>query len=248
MNARRHDAGFTLLEVLCAMVIMAFVVFPCLQVIRESEKNSFDAKFSELCVGKMRSLLSEIARTQKPGQSGSGDFSTMSREEGGDDRHAFANIRYEWQCQAVDLSLDITPEGEQTDAEKDAEKTKRDKQDEAQKAEDADAAIDERFRARYVRMSCTYLLDSGEERQIIVETYIPPLPNANSAQANAGGDLVPPNQGTGGGKGGSTKGKGGSSTKGGTGKGSTGTTPGRGTPPGRGNGSGSTRTGSGNGR
>ena len=237
MNSRRHDAGFTLLEVLCAMVIMALAVFPCLTVIREAEKNSFDAKFSELCVGRMRSLLSEIARTQKPGQTGSGDFSTMSREEGGDDRLAYASIRYEWQCQAVDLSLDITPEGEQTDAEKDAEKTKKEKQDEAQKAEDADAAIDERFRARYVKISCTYHLDNGEERQIIVETYIPPLPNPNSKQAGNAGDSVPPNQGTGGGSG---AGKG-------TGKGSSGsgTTPGRGTAPGRGSGSGTTKPGNG---
>jgi prepilin-type N-terminal cleavage/methylation domain-containing protein len=237
MNSRRHDAGFTLLEVLAAMVIMALAVFPCLTVIREAEKNSFDAKFSELCVGRMRSLLSEIARTQKPGQTGSGDFSTMSREEGGDDRLAYASIRYEWQCQAVDLSLDITPEGEQTDAEKDAEKTKKEKQDEAQKAEDADAAIDERFRARYVKISCTYHLDNGEERQIIVETYIPPLPNPNSKQAGNAGDSVPPNQGTGGGSG---AGKG-------TGKGSSGsgTTPGRGTAPGRGSGSGTTKPGNG---
>jgi len=241
MNPRRHEAGFTLLEVLAAMVIMALAVFPCLQVIREAEKNSFDAKFSELCVGKMRSLLSEIARTQKPGQTGSGDFSTMSREEGGDDRLAFANIRYEWLCQAVDLSLDITPAGEQTDAEKDAEKTKKEKQDEAQKAEDADAAIDERFRARYVRMTCTYHLDNGEERQIIVETYIPPLPNPNSQQAGNGADSVPPNNGTGGGSGG------GKGTGKGTGKGSTGTgtTPGRGSAPGRGTGSGTTKPGNG---
>ncbi len=231
MNSRRHDAGFTLLEVLAAMVIMALAVFPCLTVIREAEKNSFDAKFSELCVGRMRSLLSEIARTQKPGQTGSGDFSTMSREEGGDDRLAYASIRYEWQCQAVDLSLDITPEGEQTDAEKDAEKTKKEKQDEAQKAEDADAAIDERFRARYVKISCTYHLDNGEERQIIVETYIPPLPNPNSKQAGNAGDSVPPNQGTGGGSG---AGKG-------TGKGSSGS----GTTPGRGNSSGTTKPGNG---
>jgi len=231
MNSRRHDAGFTLFEVLAAMVIMALAVFPCLTVIREAEKNSFDAKFSELCVGRMRSLLSEIARTQKPGQTGSGDFSTMSREEGGDDRLAYASIRYEWQCQAVDLSLDITPEGEQTDAEKDAEKTKKEKQDEAQKAEDADAAIDERFRARYVKISCTYHLDNGEERQIIVETYIPPFPNPNSKQAGNAGDSVPPNQGTGGGSG---AGKG-------TGKGSSGS----GTTPGRGNSSGTTKPGNG---
>jgi prepilin-type N-terminal cleavage/methylation domain-containing protein len=245
MNTRRRaDAGFTLIEVLAAMVIMALAVFPCLTVIREAEKNSFDAKFSELCVGKMRSLLSEIARTQKPGQSGSGDFSTMSREEGGDDRQAYANIRYEWQCTAVDLSLDITPANEMTDAEKDAEKSKKDKQDEAQKAEDADAAIDERFRARYVRMSCTYHLDNGEERQIIVETYIPPLPSPNQTTPN--GDTVPPNQGTGGGTKGGTKGGG---TKGGTTKGSSGagtTGPGKGSAPGKGKGSGTTKTGSGN--
>jgi hypothetical protein len=124
-------------------------------------------------------------------------------------------------------SLDITPAGEQTDAEKDAEKTKKEKQDEAQKAEDADAGIDERFRARYVRMSCTYHLDNGEERQIIVETYIPPLPSPNQTAAN--GDTIPPNQGTGGGaKGGGTKS---GSNKGSSGSGTT--APGKGNAPGK---------------
>lgn len=223
-DARRAAgaAGFTLLEVLVAMVVIAIAVFPSLEIIREAEKNSFDAKYAELCTSKLRSLLSEITRTQKPGTTGGGDLSTMTTEEGGgDDRTAYANIKYEWTCSSVDLSLDITPAADQTDEEKDQQKTKREKLDEAKKSDEADAAIDDRFRARYVRMVCNYKLENGEERQIIVETYIPPFPSADKDKANGQDDLVPPNGGSGGsGKsGGSGTSKKNSSTSGsGTGK------------------------------
>ena len=63
---RRSSSGFTLLEVLVAMAIVALAVFPALQMINEAEKDTFDAKFATLCEGRMRSLLSEITRIRKP--------------------------------------------------------------------------------------------------------------------------------------------------------------------------------------
>lgn len=212
---RRADGGFTLLEVLVAMVVMAIAVFPSLEIIREAEKNSFDAKFAELCAGKARSLLSEITRSYKPGNTGQGDLSSLTKEEGGDDRNSFTNIRWEWQCSSVDLSLDVTPASDMSDADKDANNKKQQQQDKAQSDEAADAAIDARFRARYVRIMFTYKLDSGEERQIILETYIPPFPSDNPNNAN-GSDSVPPNNGTGGGLRSGNSSRGGSSGKGGT--------------------------------
>jgi prepilin-type N-terminal cleavage/methylation domain-containing protein len=245
-SRRQAAAGFTLLEVLVAMMVMAIAVFPSLEIIREAEKNSFDAKFAELCASKARSLLSDITRTQKPGLSGSGDLSTLSKDQGGDDRNSFANIRFEWQCSAVDLSLDVSPAADLSDADKDAATKKRENQDKAQKDEAADAAIDERFRARYVRMVFTYNLNSGEERQIILETYVPPFPNEDANKDANGNDLVPPNNGsggvTGGGKGGSsgkggTSGKGGASSgKGGASSGKGGASSGKGGTPGKGGG------------
>jgi prepilin-type N-terminal cleavage/methylation domain-containing protein len=210
--ARRAAAGgFTLVEVLVAMMVMAIAVFPSLEIIREAEKNSFDAKYAELCTSKMRSILAWIVRTQKPGTNEQGDFANLSADAGGDDRSAYANIKYEWRCDAVDLSLDITPAADQTQADKDAEEQKRKNQDEAQKdAEKADSTIDERFRARYIRMVCTYVLDSGEERKIIVETYVPAFPSADKNQeaSNGSTDLVPPNGGGASSKGGGGRGTG----------------------------------------
>lgn len=214
---RAAEGGFTLVEVLVAMLIMAIAIFPSLTIIREAEKNSFDAKFAELCAGKARSLLSEITRSVKPGNNGQGDLSSLSKDEGGDDRNSYTNIRWEYQCSAVDLSLDVAPAADLTDADKDAATKKREQQDKAQSDEAADAAIDERFRARYVRMVFTYKLDSGEERQIILETYVPPFPNENAITDDSGNN-VQPNQGSGGASGGSRSGssKGGASKGGGT--------------------------------
>ena len=195
----RSRAGFTLLEVLLAMALVALAVFPLLQIIAEAEKDTFDAKFATLCSGRMRSLLSEITRTAKPGTSGGGDFGSMSDEEGFDERFAYANIRYEWRCQAVDLSLDILPAADLSDEEKDEQEDRKRRQEEAKEGEEADKGIDERFRARYVRMVCTYNLEDGEEREIILETYVPPIPTSDQLKEGADGrTFVRPNTGSGG--------------------------------------------------
>jgi prepilin-type N-terminal cleavage/methylation domain-containing protein len=192
-------AGFTLLEVLAALAIVAIAVFPALQMVQEAQKDTYDTKFATLCQTRMRSLLSEITRTAKPGSNGSGDFSSMTTEEGFDDRFAFANIKYEWTCQSNDLSLDVIPASDMTDDEKKAEEDRKKQQDDGKEDEEADAGIDERFRARYVRMVCTYNLQDGEEKQIVVETYVPPLPTADQLKKGADGrTFVEPNKGAGG--------------------------------------------------
>jgi prepilin-type N-terminal cleavage/methylation domain-containing protein len=196
---RRARAGFTLLEVLAALAIVALVVFPALQIVQEAQKDTFDAKLATLCVGKMRSLLSEITRTAKAGTSSEGDLSTLSDEEGFDKRFAFSNVRYEWQCRSADLSLDLLPDSELTEDEKKDEEERKRRQEDAGESDSLDQDIDERFRARYVRIACTYLLESGEEKQIVVETYVPPLPSEDKLKKGADGrTYVEPNSGGGG--------------------------------------------------
>ena len=197
-RARRHrrTAGFTLLEVLAALAIVAIAVFPALQIVQEAQKDTFDAKFATLCAGKMRSILSDITHTAKPGTNEQGDFSSLPTEQGGDERFSFANIRYEWQCQAVDLSLDVLPSSDLSEDEQDAQEDRKKKQEEQKEAEEEDAAVDARYRARYVRIICTYKLEDGEEKQIILETYVPPLPTeAELKKGKDGRDFVPPNKG-----------------------------------------------------
>jgi len=196
---RRNVAGFTLLEVLCALAIVAIAVFPALQMVQEAQKDTFDAKFATLCHSRMRSRVSEITRTAKPGATGSGDFSSMSDEEGFDKRFAFANIRYEWSCQSNDLSLDVIPASDLSDEEKKEQEDRKKRQDEEKENEEADAAIDERFRARYIRMVCTYNLEDGEEKELVVESYVPALPTADQLKKGADGrTFIDPNKGAGG--------------------------------------------------
>jgi prepilin-type N-terminal cleavage/methylation domain-containing protein len=195
----RGAAGFTLLEVLIAMAIVAIAVFPALQLVNEAQKDTHDAKFSALCSGRMRSLLSEITRSAKPGQNGSGDFSSMSDEEGFDQRFAYANIKYEWQCQSADLSLDVTPAADLSRRREGEQNNRKKKQEQEKEAEDQDAGIDGRFRARYVRMTCTYNLEDGEEKIMVVETYLPPLPTQDQLKKDKDGrTFIDPNKGTGG--------------------------------------------------
>lgn len=194
----RAAAGFTLLEVLVSLAIVAIAVFPMLQLVQEAEKDTFDAKFATLCTGRVRSLLSEITRTAKPGTSEQGDFSSMSDEQGFDQRFAFANIRYEWRCQSADLSLDVIPSADLTDEEKKDQEERKKRQDDSKETEEADTGIDDRFRSRYVRVVCTYNLEDGEEKQIVVETYVPPLPTADQLkQGSDGRTYVKPNDGSG---------------------------------------------------
>lgn len=194
---RRGRAGFTLIEVLVALAIVAAAVFPLLLSIENAEKDVYDAKFANLCTGRVRSLLAELTRGAKPGTSGAGDFSTMTSEEGFDLRFQFSDIRYEWQCASVDLSVDVAPvAGESEEDRKERQEKSRDeKKDEREEQDEQDAAIDARFRVRYLKVTCTYKLEDGEEERIVVETYVPPLPTQEQLKKENGREVVPPNKG-----------------------------------------------------
>jgi prepilin-type N-terminal cleavage/methylation domain-containing protein len=195
----RRSGGFTLLEVLVSLAIVSLLVFPALQLVQEAQRDIFEARIELLCAGRMRSLLSEITRARKPGESGDGDFSSMTDEEGFDERFAYANVRYEWQCKSNDLSLDVVPAADMTDEEKQAQEDRKAAQDKVEDATKEDEGVDERFRSRYIRMICTYRLAEDEERRIVIETYVPPLPTEDSLKKGADGrTYVQPNTGSGG--------------------------------------------------
>lgn len=193
---RSRLGGFTLVEVLAALAIVALAIFPMLLLVERAERDSFDAKFATLCTGRVRSLLAELQRSAKPGTSGAGDFSTMTDEEGFDERFAFADIRYEWQCQSMDLSVDVAPKADESEEEAKERKSREEKKREEQEQEDADAAIDTRFRVRYFKVTCTYKLDDAEERELIVETYAPPLPTDDELKKENSREVIPPNKGS----------------------------------------------------
>jgi prepilin-type N-terminal cleavage/methylation domain-containing protein len=191
----RGSRGFTLLEVLVALAVVGIAIFPAMQVLELAHQDTFDAKFATLCTGRIRSLLAEITRVAKPGEHGNGDFSSMTDEEGYDERFAFANIRYEWQCKPLDLSLDITPDAELTEEERKEQETRKERLEEAK---EADEGVDAKYRARYVRVTCTWIMQDGEEREIIVESYLPPLPTKEQLEEGADGrTYVQPNTGEG---------------------------------------------------
>lgn len=195
--ARRARAGFTLIEVMVALAIVALAIFPLLLSVENAEEFVYDAKFAHLCTGRTRSLLAELTRAAKPGQSGAGDFSTMTSEEGFDQRFDFADIRYEWQCVSVDLSVDVAPVAGETDEEREErqEKSRDEKEEEREEVTEQDEAIDARFRVRYLKVTCTYKLGDGEERRLVVETYAPPLPTQEQLKRENDREVVPPNKG-----------------------------------------------------
>ncbi len=196
-SPRCARSGFTLVEVLAALAIVALAIFPMLLLVERAEKDTFDAKFATLCAGRMRSLLSELSRSAKPGSSGAGDFSTMTDEEGFDERFAFADIRYEWQCASIDLSMDVAPIAGESEEDKEDRKSQQEEREKRKEDEEEDAAIDTRFRVRYMKLTCTYKLEDGEERNFVLETYAPPLPTAEELKRENGRDVVPPNKGKG---------------------------------------------------
>jgi len=194
---RRARGGFTLIEVMVALVIVALSIFPLLLSVQNAEEDVYDAKFANLCTGRVRSLLAELTRGAKPGTSGAGDFSTMTSEEGFDQRFDYADIRYEWQCASVDLSVDVAPVAGESDEERKErqEKSRDEKKDEREELDEQDAAIDARFRVRYLKVTCTYKLGDGEERRLVVETYVPPMPTQEQLKKENGREVVPPNKG-----------------------------------------------------
>jgi prepilin-type N-terminal cleavage/methylation domain-containing protein len=195
--ARRGRGGFTLIEVMVALVIVALSIFPLLLSVENAEEDIYDAKFANLCTGRMRSLLAELTRGAKPGTSGAGDFSTMTSEEGFDRRFEFADIRYEWQCASVDLSVDVAPVAGESDEDREERlaQDRNEKEEEREEAKEQDEAIDARFRVRYLKVVCTYKLGDGEERRLVVETYAPPLPTQEQLKEANDREVVPPNKG-----------------------------------------------------
>ena len=189
LQRRADEGGFTLLEVLVALAIMAIAVFPLLQITQEAQRAAFDAKFTSLACSRIRALLSDLTATARPGDTGQGDFSSLGEEQGYDARFAFTEILYEWEVSSLDLSFDVAPDI-RSDEEEQSEIDQREEQKEEMR-EDQD--VDDRFRARHARIVVYYQYDSGVERELIVETYLPPLPKA---EGNAPLDSIPPNRGT----------------------------------------------------
>lgn len=181
---RHGETGFSLLEVLVAIAIVSITVFPLLQISQESQAAAFDAKFSEVATSRIRSMLSHITAHAHPGDTAEGNFSSMSEEEGFVDEFSYDSIRYEWEVEAMDLSLDLLPE--EDDEEADPYGTDSDDVE--------DDEIDDRFRARWVKITVFYLREDGQERELTVETFLPPLPKDDTGYFNPD-DLVPPNNG-----------------------------------------------------
>ena len=168
---------------------MGIAIFPMLQITQRAEVAAYEAKFRAVAIQTMRGLIAHITRTAKPGSSGAGDLTELSEEEGYDERFAYEIIRYEWRVEAVDLSRDVTTGSDEQDDEF------RDEEEEEIRAADEDATIDNRFRARYLRISVTWEFVEDEAEELVVETYLPPLPKDESALGRD--DLIPPNDGEG---------------------------------------------------
>lgn len=175
--------GFTLLEVLVAVAIVSIAVFPLLLISAQAEVAAFDAKFTEISCSQIRAMLSQILQNAQPGDTAEGDFSELPDDEGFDERFAYENIRYEWEVEAIDLSEDLIP----------GEDEEEDGSSPSDGAEVDEEQIDDRFRARYVKITVWYALESGEEQEFVVESILPPLPRETPLGVSA--DLVPPNNG-----------------------------------------------------
>lgn len=185
-----NQTGLTLMEVLVAIAIVAIAVFPMLQLVAESERSAFDAKFTSIACNQIRTLVSRLAADAPPGTDGSGDLSQfVDDEQGFEQRFAFEDIVYEWEVQALDLSADVAVRG-QDDEEEDLF---ADEEEELLRSEEEDQEIDDRYRARYVRVTVRYLMEEGEERELVFETYLPPLPKKEPI--GGASDAVPPNTG-----------------------------------------------------
>jgi len=108
---------------------MALAVSPAITVIREAEKT-LRREVLRAVRREDALALSEIAPHPEAGAVGSGDFSTMSARRAATTATPTRTSAYEWQWHGGrSLARHSRPRASQTDAEKDAEKTKKEKQD-----------------------------------------------------------------------------------------------------------------------
>ena len=169
--------------------------------------DAIDAKLSRTCRNHIQRLFSEAAFDLEPGARRSGDLTDYD----------YPQIRYEVECTAIDLSTELEEASDRNDGQDREDDWTRDdsmfdriddrldNQEEESlfyDPEDEEMQIPEKYRYRHVRLVLTYHLgadEESEEKEIIVETYLPPLPKIDEGPLDGplGGppDSVPPNEG-----------------------------------------------------
>jgi prepilin-type N-terminal cleavage/methylation domain-containing protein len=174
---RRRGGGFTLLEMMICIAILAVAVFPLLLIKEESQLAATDAKMRRIARNSIQNILSKAMIELYPGDTMRGDLA----DEG------YPNIQYELECEDLDLSTEISSADESTTAGdsifKTAAEEKKEKEDKERRErsafDDPAANIDARFLCRHVKITITYTMGSGdnpEKGEIKTETYLNPLP------------------------------------------------------------------------
>ncbi|MEW6741958.1 MAG: type II secretion system protein [Planctomycetota bacterium] len=205
-----RQAGFTLLEMLVCITILAVAVFPLLLIKEQSITEATDSKLSRICRNQIQKLLSQAIVDLEPDKRMAGTL-----EDAG-----YPGIVWEVECEEIDLSTEVSESSERNkeddgfndqdfgwkkgdsalfDDEGDSSGSSTDsgKDDKWGLFED-ETEIDPRFRYRHLRITLTYWLGTGEDAEevkVFAETYVPPLPEKKDLFSDLGSDLVPPNTG-----------------------------------------------------
>lgn len=192
---RRRARGFTLLEMMICIGILAVAVFPLLLIKEESQLAASDAKMRRIARNSIQGILSKAMIELYPGDTMRGDLADQG----------YPNIQYELECEDLDLSTEVS-NADEKDTEGDsmfktAEEEKKEREDKERRSsfEDPSASIDERFLCRHVTILIKYTVGTGEdpeEGEIKTETYLNPLPRKKDFSSTPGpSDRVPPNTG-----------------------------------------------------